>query len=65
MVAVPVSYSGRLTQAERLAEYYGGNAADWVKKSSSSFTKNGTTFETHWYENISTGLRIEYKTKFP
>lgn len=56
---------GKLNAATRLAREYGGNAADWVKKSSSSFTKNGATFETHWYENISTGLRTEFKTKFP
>ncbi len=56
---------GKLNEATRLAQQYGGNIGDWVKKSSSSFTKNGTTFETHWYENISTGLRTELKTKLP
>ena len=52
--------------AERIAEEYGGNAADWVKKSSSSYTApDGTVFQTHWIENIRTGERIEFKTKFP
>ena len=52
--------------AERIAEEYGGNAADWVKKTSSSYTApDGTVFETHWVENIRTGERIEFKTKFP
>ena len=57
--------SGKLTEAARLAKQYGGKAVDWVKKSSSSFTKNGTTFETHWYENIITRIKVEFKTKFP
>ena len=57
--------SGTLKEASRLAHQYGGNTSDWVKKTSSSFTKNGTTFETHWYENISNGMRTEFKTKLP
>lgn len=56
---------GKLREAGRLAEQYGGEAADWVKKSSSSFTNNGTTFETHWYENILNLNKVEFKTKFP
>ena len=61
----PIIESGKLNAGVRLAEQYGGNSFDWVKMSSSSFTKNGTTFETHWYQNLVTGLRVEYKTKFP
>jgi len=38
-------------------------SADWIKKSSSSFSKNEVQFETHWYENTSTGARVEFKTK--
>ena len=52
-----------LRSGPRLAQQYGGKAADWVKKSSSSFSKNGKTFETHWYQNVSTGQRVEFKTK--
>lgn len=48
---------------ESFGKPYGGKAADWVKKTSSSFSKNGMTFETHWYENLSTGQRVEFKTK--
>ena len=52
--------------AQRVASEHGGNAADWVKKTSSSFTDGkGTRFETHWVENIKTGQRVEFKTKFP
>jgi len=51
--------------AQRVASEHGGNAADWVKKTSSSFTDGkGTRFETHWVENIKTGQRVEFKTKF-
>lgn len=52
-----------LRSEPRLAQQYGGKAADWVKKSSSSFNKNGKIFETHWYQNVSTGQRVEFKTK--
>jgi RHS repeat-associated protein len=52
--------------ATRVAKEHGGNAADWVKKSSSSYTaRDGATFETHWVENVRTGQRVEFKTKFP
>ena len=52
--------------AKRIAEEYGGDAADWVKRRSSSYTaRDGAKFETHWVENIRTGERVEFKTKFP
>jgi RHS repeat-associated protein len=52
--------------AARVAKEHGGNAADWVKKSSSSHTaRDGATFETHWVENGQTGQRVEFKTKLP
>jgi RHS repeat-associated protein len=52
--------------ALRLVSEFGGKALDWVKKTSSSFTDGkGTRFETHWVENIKTGQRVEFKTKFP
>nr|WP_225584871.1 RHS repeat-associated core domain-containing protein [Acidovorax sp. ACV01] len=52
--------------AQRVADDFGGDAADWVKKTSSSFADGkGTKFETHWVENIRTGQRVEFKTKFP
>lgn len=52
--------------AQKIAEEFGGNAADWAKKGSSSFTaKDGVKFETHWVENLVTGERVEFKTKFP
>jgi hypothetical protein len=51
-----------LRSGGRLAKTYGGTATDWVKRSSSSFSINGRTFETHWYENLINGLRVEQKT---
>ncbi|OJX60563.1 MAG: hypothetical protein BGO89_13675 [Candidatus Kapaibacterium thiocyanatum] len=54
-----------LRDATRLASTYGGDANHWVKMGSSSFkAKGGVRFETHWYENLSTGQRVEFKTKF-
>lgn len=50
--------------AARVAQQYGGAAADWVKKSSTSFrAADGTRFETHWVENVTTGQKVEFKTK--
>ena len=52
--------------ASRIVNQYGGDACDWVKKTSSkAITKDGNIFETHWIENLKTGQRVEYKTKFP
>ncbi|CFU00862.1 YD repeat-containing protein [Burkholderia pseudomallei] len=52
--------------AQRIAAEYGGNPADWVKMTSSTHTaRDGVTFETHWVENVRTGQRVEFKTKFP
>jgi len=49
--------------ASKAAGDHGGEAADWVKKSSSSYTaKDGRQFETHWLENTATGQREEFKT---
>ena len=50
--------------AERVASQHGGVASDWSKKTSTPHTAaDGTTFETHWVENIQTGQRVEFKTK--
>ena len=52
--------------ALRVAGDHGGDAADWVKKSSSSYAaRDGVRFETHWVENVKSGQRVEFKTKFP
>lgn len=54
-----------LRVADRLARDYGGDAAEWQKRTSSHHgDPGGRGFETHWYENIRTGDRVEFKTKF-
>ncbi|UOG40331.1 RHS repeat domain-containing protein [Leptospira noguchii] len=56
--------SDKLERAGNLAKEYGGESKDWAKMTSKSYTaKDGTKFETHWYENSSTGQRVEPKTK--
>ena len=51
--------------AQKVAQQYGGQAADWVKKVSTPFTApDGTKFETHWVENVITGAKEIFKTKF-
>jgi RHS repeat-associated protein len=50
--------------ADRVASEYGGDAADWVKKTSYNYSApDGIKFETHWVENLKTGQRVEQKTK--
>jgi RHS repeat-associated protein len=68
--------SGRALQdAPRLAQQYGGDPADWVKVSSSSyigpgaqgsFAKSGynSAIEAHAYMNVKTGEVVEVKTIF-
>ncbi len=51
--------------ASKVVQEYGGNVLDWVKMSSSKYiASDGTEFETHWVENLVTGARILFKTKF-
>ncbi len=48
--------------ADRIAQTYGGSAADWAKMSSTGFkAADGTTFATHWVENLVTGEKVEPK----
>ena len=53
----------KLRSGSRLAKQYGGKASEWVKMSSPSYSKLGTKFETHWYQHLKTGQRVEFKTK--
>jgi hypothetical protein len=66
---IPIAGAGTdtaLRQAGRLAEDYGGEAEDWQKVASSSYTgADGTVMETHAYQNASTGWVVEPKTIFP
>lgn len=53
-----------LRQAGRLAADRGGEAADWSKVSSSSYTApDGQKIQTHAYQNAVTGQVVEPKTK--
>jgi hypothetical protein len=54
-----------LRDAPRLAKQHGGEASDWAKVRSSNFkASDGTSFETHAYQNVKTGAVVEIKTKF-
>ncbi|QDU63890.1 hypothetical protein Pan216_47710 [Planctomycetes bacterium Pan216] len=65
--AIPMIGAGTsrtLRDAQRLADTYGGNAADWAKVGGSSRTLyDGRKVEIHWCQNLLTGLRVEFKTK--
>jgi RHS repeat-associated protein len=48
----------------RFVETYGGKASDWAKMSGRSFkSSTGKQIEVHWYENVLSGERYEFKTK--
>jgi len=49
--------------AGRVAEAYGGNAADWVKKTTTASvtTSSGNIYQLHWVENIRTGQIVDTK----
>lgn len=58
-----IAKGNEVKQFNRLKQEYGGG--EWVKKSSNSYiAKDGTKFETHWFENLTTGQRVGQKTKF-
>ncbi|MFX1412133.1 MAG: hypothetical protein ACFFA6_17470 [Promethearchaeota archaeon] len=47
---------------ERVVSTYGGDRYDWVKMTSSSYTcRDGTKFQIHWIQNVTTGMRVEFK----
>jgi hypothetical protein len=49
---------------DRLVAQHGGRAVDWAKMTSGTFkARNGSKVETHWYENVRTGVRVEFKSK--
>lgn len=54
----------QLRAADRLAREYGGEPGDWAKMGSTSYRgSDGFQFETHWYQNLVNGGRVEFKTK--
>ena len=53
-----------IDDAARLVEQYGGDAGDWAKMTTRTrVADDGTSMAIHWYENVRTGQRFEYKTK--
>lgn len=53
-----------IRDVQRLVNTYGGKVADWAKMSGRSFkSSSGRQIEVHWYENVLTGERLEFKTK--
>lgn len=60
-----IATGNKIADVNRLIFTYGGRASDWVKKSSTlSTTNTGQKIELHWYENIKSGKRFEYKQKY-
>jgi hypothetical protein len=46
-----------------LVAQYGGDAEDWSKRSTRRLSARGRSIEVHYYENVKTGERLEFKTK--
>lgn len=63
---IPIAGAGSKTplrDSNRLAHEYGSNVSDWTKRSSTRHkAPDGRSFQTHWYENSATGMRVEPKT---
>jgi hypothetical protein len=49
----------------RLVTQYGGEAGDWAKMVGGSEKVGGRTVQIHWYENVKTGLKTEFKQNLP
>lgn len=48
--------------AQSFANQYGGDAADWVKKSTTASVQAGDyTYQIHWAENLKTGQIADVK----
>ncbi len=63
-VGITIASGYGIKDINRLTFTYGGRSIDWAKKSSTQFATNtGQKIELHWYENILTGKRVEYKQK--
>lgn len=63
---IPIAGAGTKTvlrAAERLANDYGGKPADWAKMTSKAFNNGIRQIQTHRYENVVNGMRVEQKTK--
>jgi hypothetical protein len=55
--------SGRqIDDIDRLLAQYGGQAEDWAKMSTSVRRAGRADISVHWYENVRTGQRVEFKT---
>jgi D-serine deaminase-like pyridoxal phosphate-dependent protein len=54
-----------LRDAPRLAAQYGGAMGDWAKMVGRTIKVEGHTLQIHWYENLVTGLKTEFKHNLP
>ena len=65
--AVIAGQSGKAAfrNAGKVAGEYGGQAADWTKRSSSVYrAADGVPFQTHWVQSSATAARVMFKTNF-
>ena len=57
-----------IKDVNRLIKTYGGTESEWTKKTSDELNRRGLikrleSVQIHWYENINTGQRVEFKIK--
>ena len=65
VVIAGAGHSKSIDDIRRIVSKYGGVEIDWIKKSSSNWNprRGSVKYETHWYENLKTGKRYDFKTK--
>lgn len=56
----------RRTKYEAYGNTAAGTVPTWLGFTEQLFLcgRDGVTFETHWVENMKTGQRVEFRTKF-
>jgi hypothetical protein len=58
--------SRAIDEVTRLTGRYGGDAGDWAKKVGATRSgPGGISQQIHWYENVRTGQRVEFKPTNP
>ncbi|WP_425363535.1 hypothetical protein [Candidatus Tisiphia endosymbiont of Hybos culiciformis] len=67
-VIAGVGHARAIKDINRLIETYGGTKDEWVKISTNELNKNqmfhnGTSLQIHYYKNLKTGQKVEFKLK--
>jgi RHS repeat-associated protein len=65
-VIAGAGHSRKIDDVARLTSQHGGDAGDWAKVAGQTRTgPGGISQQVHWYENVKTGQRVEFKPTNP